>query len=108
MITSSTCEGETPESARAALIATAPSCGAVTVANAPWKAPTGVRRAAKMTTGSDFIMCSVSEGSPSITLWRQRLPHGTGNQLAAAVPSVARRENFKYFNANRLGGDAEA
>jgi hypothetical protein len=35
MITSSTSEGLTPASATAALMATAPNCGAVTVANAP-------------------------------------------------------------------------
>src|ERR1700681_1727751 len=55
MMTSSICDAATPESASAALIAAEPSCGAETVANPPWKAPTGVRRAAKITTGSDFI-----------------------------------------------------
>src|SRR5580698_7432617 len=59
MITSSTSDALTPESDRAALIAAAPSCGAVTAVNAPWKAPTGVRRALKITTGSDFIKYSV-------------------------------------------------
>src|SRR6267378_4671008 len=55
MMTSSICEAATPESASAALMATDPSCGAVTAAKAPWKAPTGVRRAARMTTGSEFM-----------------------------------------------------
>src|SRR6202789_3150003 len=55
MMTSSISATATPESASAALIATAPNCGAVTVAKAPWKAPTGVRRAAKITTGSEIM-----------------------------------------------------
>src|ERR1017187_9707262 len=55
MMTSSTSAPATPESTSAALMAAEPSCGAVTVAKAPWKAPTGVRRAAKITTGSEFI-----------------------------------------------------
>src|ERR1700683_939988 len=79
-ITSSICDAFTPASATAALMATAPSCGAVTVAKAPWKAPTGVRRAAKITTGSGFMThfrgiagpLSIAAATP---LWRERLAH---------------------------------
>jgi hypothetical protein len=56
MMTSSIWETATPESARAALMATDPNCGAVTVLKAPWKLPTGVRRAAKITRGSELMV----------------------------------------------------
>src|ERR1700736_5777506 len=124
MMTSSIWEAATPESAIAALMATDPSWGAVTVANAPWKAPTGVRRAAKITTGSEFMrLFRIWLGMPSITAWsaaktvtlrlaprsrRQGLADGSRNQLAAALSGVARGENFKYFNANGRPAHAHA
>src|ERR1019366_6691054 len=55
MITSSISAALTPESAIAALMATAPSCGALRLARAPWKAPTGVRLALRMTMGSELM-----------------------------------------------------
>src|SRR5260370_13477678 len=39
---------------------------------------------------------------------RQGLAHGTRNQLAAALPGIARGENFKYFNANGRAADTHA
>ena len=50
IITSSTASGATPVSASSALMATAPSCGALTPARLPKKLPMGVRLAATMTT----------------------------------------------------------
>src|SRR5580704_11708286 len=55
MMISSTSPAGTPESASAALTATDPSCGPVTPAKTPWKAPTGVRRADRMTMGSELM-----------------------------------------------------
>src|SRR5262249_54819099 len=52
MITSWMSEGATPAASIAALAAVAPSWGAVTAANTPWKAPIGVRLADTMTTSS--------------------------------------------------------
>src|SRR3984957_2157256 len=55
MMTSSTSPAGMPESASAALTATDPSCGPVTAAKTPWKAPTGVRRADRMTIESELM-----------------------------------------------------
>src|SRR5579871_5633572 len=56
MITSCTSAGGSAAASSAPRIAVAPSCGAATGANTPWKAPIGVRRAATMTTSrSDMV-----------------------------------------------------
>ena len=60
MMTSSISAAGDPESASAALMAAEPSCGAVRPGeDALESAPTGVRRADKMTTGSEFIANSL-------------------------------------------------
>src|SRR5262245_20474178 len=64
-MTSCTSVPATPAASRAPRAAAAPSCGAVTGARTPWKAPMGVRWAATMTTEESDMMNSSGLGSGS-------------------------------------------
>ncbi len=58
-MTSSISAGLTPARSTAALIAAAPSCGAVAPERSPWKPPIGVRAPLTITTESDDIRLSL-------------------------------------------------
>src|SRR5580704_68694 len=102
MMTSSMSPAGILESASAALRAAAPSCGPVRPASAPRKAPTGVRRADRMTTGSELIAI------PQIDAIRLKYSPRAGNQRARTLPIPQRRNSRREGLAHRFGDQLPA
>src|SRR5574337_1857677 len=121
-----------PMSASTPAMAALPSCGAVTGANCPWKAPMGVRRAATMTMGSvmkcSFLFGAHADGAVDANdfavqvgvaddvaheagkLGRLAQARGEGHHLAQRVLHLLRhaQQHRRFHDAGGDGHDADA